>query len=121
MQVVVNLKEIEKKAKKELSKETFSKFACKLLHVFNSGKKFRCYSSYLSTKDHLFDEATIKKMRQDPKHSLEKRQQYSKNTYGPNKSYKGHHYKGKTYENQPSQQQLSYYKRNNNQGHKQRN
>ena len=118
-QLIVNLKEIEKKAKKELSKETLSKLRdiSQLLHqsirmqnvLFTDtqrkkkydvcstlGKNFCCYSSCSSTEDHLFDERTIKKMRQDLKHSVKKRQQYSKNTYGPNKSYKGRHYKGKT-------------------------
>ena len=45
------------------------------------GKNFRYYSSCPSTEDHFFDEPTSKKMRQDLKHSVEKRQQYSKNTY----------------------------------------
>ena len=144
MQAIVSLKELEKKAKKELSKETFSKLRdiSQLLHqsirmqnvLFTDtqrkkkydvcstlGKFFCCYSSYPSTEDHLFDERTIKKMRQDLKHSAEKRQQYSKNTYGPNKFYKGCHYKGKTYNNQPTQQQQSYNKRKNNKGYKQRN
>ena len=144
MQAVVNLKDIEMKAKKELPKKIFSKLhnILPLLHqsirmqnvLFTEtqrkrkydmcsilGKLFRWCSSCLSTKYHLFDKPNIKKMRQDLKHSMEKRQQYSKNTYGPNKSYKGRHYKGKTYGNQPSQQQQSYNKRNNNQGYKQRN
>ena len=144
MQAVVNLKEIEKKTKKELSKETFSKLCdiSPLLHqsiriqnvLFTEtqrkskydmcstlGTHSHCYSSCPSTEDYLFQEPTIKKMRQDLYHSEGKRQQYSKNTYGPNKSHKGRHYKGKTFDNRPSQQQQSYNKRNNNQGYKQRN
>ena len=97
MQTVVNLKEIENKAKNELSKETFSKLrdTSPLLHqpirmqnvLFTETqrkkkhevcstleKSFRCYCSFLSTEDHLFDDPNIKKMRQDPKHSVEKRQ-----------------------------------------------
>ena len=85
------------------------------------GKIFCYYSSCPSTEDYLFDEPTIKKMRQDHKHSEGKKQQYSKNTYSADMSYKGRHYKGKTYDNRPSQQQQSYKKRNNNQGYKQRN
>ena len=42
-------------------------------------------------------------MREDLKHTVEKRQQYSKNTYGPSKSYKGRNYKRKTYDNRFSQ------------------
>ena len=92
MQAAVNLKEIEKEAKKELSKETFSKLRdiSPLLHesirmqnvlctetqrkrkydvCSTLGKNFRCYFSCLSTEDYLFDGPTIKKMRQDLKHS----------------------------------------------------
>ena len=127
MQVVFNLKEIEKKPNKELSKETFSNLRdiSPLLHqsirmqnvLFTEtqrkrkydvcsilGKNFRCYCNCPSTEDYLFYKPTIKKMCQDLKHSEGKRQKYSKNTCGPNKSYKGHHYKGKTYDNRPSQQ-----------------
>ena len=111
MQVVVNLKEIEKKAKKELSKETFSKLCdiSLLLHqsikmqknvLFTDtqrkrkyvcsalGKKFHCYSSCPST-DHFFDEPTIKKMCQDLKHSVKKRQQYSKKHIQPKQVLQG--------------------------------
>ena len=90
MQAVVNLKEIEKKAKKKLSKEKFSKLrdistflnqSIRLQNVlfmemqrkrkydvcFTLGKAFCCYSSYPPTEDYLFDERTIKKLRQDLK------------------------------------------------------
>ena len=100
MQPVVNLKEIEKKRKK--SKDTFSKLRdiSPLLHqltrlqtvlfmetqrkrtynVFSTpGKNFCCYSSCVSTEDHLFVGPIIKEMRQDLKEPVEKRQQYSKN------------------------------------------
>ena len=104
MQAVVNLKEIEKKVKKELSKETFSKLRdiSPLLHqsirmqnvLFTETQRkrkydvcltlernFLCYSSCPSIEGHLFDEPSIKKMCQDLNHSVKKRQQYSKNTY----------------------------------------
>ena len=84
MQTVVNLKEIENKAKNELSKETFSKLrdTSPLLHqpirmqnvLFTETqrkkkhevcstleKSFRCYCSFLSTEDHLFDDPTLRK------------------------------------------------------------
>ena len=103
MQAVVKPKEIEKKAKKELSKETLSKLSdiIPLLYqsirmqnvlfketqrkrkddmYFTLQKNFR-YSSCPSTEDYFFDESTIKKMCQDLKHSRRRRQQYSKNTY----------------------------------------
>ena len=129
---VVNLKKIDKKAKKELSMEilklrNISPFLHQSIRMQNVlfmetlkkrkyeicstlGKKFRCYSSCPSTEDNLFDEPTIKKIRQDLKHSV---------TYSQNKSYKGRHYKDKTYDKQPSQHQQSNNKRNNNQGYKQ--
>ena len=116
---VVNLKKIEKKAKKELSKEilklrNISPFLHQSIRMQNVlfmetlkkrkyeicstlGKNVRCYCSCPSTEDNLFDEPTIKKIRQDLKHSVKNRQQYSKNTYSQNKSYKGRHCKDKTY------------------------
>ena len=92
MQAVANLKEIEKKANKDMSKETISKLCdiSPFLHQSNrvlnviftetqrkakydvsstlgwGGGDFRCYSSCSLTEDHRFDKTIIKKMRQKP-------------------------------------------------------
>ena len=89
MQAVANLKEIGKKANKNLSKETISKLCdiSPFLHQSNRvlnviftetqrkakydvsstlGGDFRCYSSCSLTEDHRFDKTIIKKMRQKP-------------------------------------------------------
>ena len=91
-QGVVNLRAIEKKAKKELSKlrdispllhqsirmqnvlftETQRKRKYDICSTLR--KHFRCYFSRPSTENRLFDEPTITKMRQNLKHSVEKRQ-----------------------------------------------
>ena len=91
-QGVVNLRAIEKKAKKELSKlrdispllhqsirmqnvlftETQRKRKYDICSTLR--KHFRCYFSCPSTENRLFDEPTITKMRQNLKHSVEKRQ-----------------------------------------------
>ena len=110
MQAIVNPKEIEKKQKK--SKDTFSKLRdiSPLLHqltrlqnvlftetqrkrtynVFSTlGKIFCCYSSCMSTEDHLFVGHNIKKMRQNLKEPVEERQQYSKNNIWPKQALQG--------------------------------
>ena len=63
-------------------------------------KNFHCDLSFPSTEDEFIDGPIIKKMHL--RHSVEKRKQYSKNTYDPKKSYNDRNYKGKTYDNQPS-------------------
>ena len=64
MQAVVNLKEIEKKAKREFSKETFSKRNTeeKKYDVYSTqGTNFSCYYSCLSTDYHFLMSPPLRK------------------------------------------------------------